>query len=80
MASVPCAVGCPEVDSIEELVQFPPCQFDGFVTRIVLGLEPLGLLALEPPTEAVSMPVQNFYLVARAIEEDKQHRVRTPPP
>jgi len=45
------------------------------VTRIWLGLETFSLQTLEPQTEAVAMPVQNFHLAARAVEEDEQHRV-----
>src|SRR5690606_10562179 len=39
------------------------------------GLETLGLQPLEPQAEAVALPVEDFHLVAGAVEEHEQHRV-----
>src|SRR5690606_22278483 len=65
----------PQVDAVEQPVQFVDRQFDGFVTRIGFGLEALGFQSLEPQAEAIALPVENLDLAAGAIEEHEQHRV-----
>src|SRR5690606_10341634 len=64
----------PEVETGQQLIQFPHRQHDGPVS-IGLGLETLGLQTLEPQTEAVAFPVEDFHPVAGFVEEDEQHRV-----
>src|SRR5690606_5968594 len=65
----------PQVDAVEQPVQFVDRQFDGFVTRIGFGLEALGFQSLEPQAEAIALPVENLDLAAGASEEHEQHRV-----
>lgn len=39
--------------------------------QIVLGLEPLGLQALEPEVETIVLPVEDLDLAAGAIERNE---------
>jgi hypothetical protein len=65
----------PQVDAVEQPVQFIHRQLNGLVTGIRPGLEPLGLQPLEPQTETVAYLVENLHLSTAAIEEDEQHRI-----
>ncbi|GEM_PF-2623521 len=50
----------PQVDAVEQPVQLVDRQLDGFVTGIGLGLETLGLQALEPEAEPIALPIKNL--------------------
>src|SRR5690606_14270584 len=65
----------PEINAVEQPVQFIDRQLDGLVPGIGLGLETLGFQTLEPQAEAVAFPVEDFHLIAGAVEEHEQHRV-----
>lgn len=66
----------PQVDTVEQPVQLVDRQFDGLVADIGLGLEALGLQALELQAEAIALPVEDHDLVTGAVDEHEQHWVK----
>src|SRR5690606_18364725 len=64
----------PEVETCQQLIQFPHRQHDGFF-RIGLGLEAFGLQTLEPQAKAIALPVEDLHPIAGLVEEDEQHRI-----
>src|SRR5690606_37637775 len=64
----------PQVNAVEQPVQFIDRQLDGRVPGIGLGLETLGLQPLEPQADAVALPVEDLHLIARAVEDLELHR------
>ena len=65
----------PEVETVEQPVQFLDCQDNRLVAGFGRCFESLGLQALEPKAEAVAFPIQNLHAVSGLVEENEKHRV-----
>ncbi len=65
----------PQVKTVEQPVQFLDVQDDGFVGGVGRGFETLGFQALEPKTEAVALPIEDFHSVTGAIQKNEKYRV-----
>ena len=65
----------PEVKSVQQPVQLLGAQHDGLVGSIERCFEPFALQVLEPKTEAVELPIQDFDPVAMVIQKDEKYRV-----
>jgi hypothetical protein len=66
----------PEVETVEQPVQFLGAQRNGLVGGIRRCFETLGIQVLEPKSEAVVLPIQNLHPVAGLVKKNKKHRIQ----
>ena len=67
----------PKVKTVEQPVQFLAAQYDGFVGDVGRAFETLGFEALEPKTEVVALPIEDFHPVAGAIQKNESTGSKT---
>ncbi|OIN07382.1 hypothetical protein BFN10_17385 [Pseudomonas extremorientalis] len=67
----------PKVKTVEQPVQFLDAQYDGFVGDVGRGFETLGFQALEPKTEAVALPIEDFTRLRERFRKTKSTGSKT---
>src|SRR5690606_30533936 len=67
----------PQVNAVEQPVQFIDRQLDGRVPGIGLGLETLGLQTLEPQAETIAFPVEDFHLLRARLRNTNSTGLNT---
>lgn len=65
----------PEVEAIQQPIQFLSRQDNGFVAGVGRCFEPFGFEAFEPKAKAVALPIQYLHSITLAIQENEKHRI-----